>query len=240
VDQHRFAKYFDHTLLKPDATAAMIEKTCAEAAEHQFFSVCINSHWLPLAKARLAGSKVKPICVIGFPLGACATAAKVYETKWCVDSGAEEIDMVLNVGAFKSGEERTAAVDIEAVVKAAAGKAVKVILETGLLTRNEIVVASRLSAEAGAAFVKTSTGFGPRGASVEDIAAMREGIAAAGRLEVAIKASGGIRDLPTTMAMIEAGATRIGASASVAILQDFRSGGKATAASAGAAAKSGY
>ncbi len=225
MEKHEFAKYFDHTLLKPEATRDQVLKVCQEASQHKFYSVCINSHWLPVVRQALQGTKVRPICVIGFPLGASSTPSKIYETRWCIEHGAEEIDMVLNIGAFKSGDVQAVQIDVESVVKVAAGKPVKVILETGLLNREEIVTASQICADAGAAFVKTSTGFGPRGASIEDIRAMQQGIAASKRHTVQIKASGGIRDLATALAMIEAGASRLGVSASVSILEDFTQNG---------------
>lgn len=210
------ARMIDHTLLKPEATRSQIEHLCREALTYQFASVCVNPHWVPLAAELLKGSPVKVCTVIGFPLGATSTAAKAFEAADAIAHGAAEVDMVMNVGALKSGEEETVRKDIAAVVEAARGKAlVKVILETGLLTREEKVEACQLAKAAGADFVKTSTGFGPGGATVEDIALMRETVGPA----MGVKASGGVRDINATLAMIKAGATRIGASAGVSIVR---------------------
>jgi deoxyribose-phosphate aldolase len=224
MDLKSLVQFFDHTILKPESTQSQVEKIADEARECSFRTVCINSHWLPFVAKALQGSAAKPIAVVGFPLGACVTAAKAYETKWCIDHGAAEIDMVLNIGAFKDKQYDLVKNDISTVVKAADRRPVKVILETCYLQPDEIALATKLSAEAGAAFVKTSTGFGSRGASVDDIKTMKEALLSGGFKNVEIKASGGIRDLAGTMAMIEAGATRIGASASVAILQEFQTG----------------
>ena len=214
-------KYFDHTLLKPEATSAQVEKLCREALEYDFFSVCVNSCYVGTCGAILKGSDVKVCAVVGFPLGACTTASKVFETEEACKDGAREIDMVLNVGVFKDGHYDYIRDDIRAVVEAAAqyGAIVKVILETCLLSAEEIEEACKLSIDAGAHFVKTSTGFGSGGAKTEDVALMKKTVAAAG-LEV--KASGGIRDYDAVMAMIEAGADRIGASASVAVMEAYR------------------
>lgn len=211
-------KYFDHTILKPEATSAQVEKLCKEALEYDFYSVCVNSCYVGACADLLKGSDVKVCAVVGFPLGACTTATKVFETEEACKDGAREIDMVLNVGVFKDGHYDYIRDDIRAVVEAAAqyGAIVKVILETCLLTSEEIEEACKLSADAGAHFVKTSTGFGSGGAKAEDVALMKKTVEAAG-LEV--KASGGIRDYDTVMAMIEAGADRIGASASVAVME---------------------
>jgi len=215
------ASYIDHTLLKADATEAEIRKLCEEAREHVFASVCINPGWVSLAAQMLAGSPVKVCTVIGFPLGATTPTAKAIETRDAIANGANEIDMVINVGALKSGDDELVRRDIEGVVQAAKGQAlVKVILETALLSREEKVKASLLAKMAGADFVKTSTGFSTGGATVEDIALMRQTVGP----DMGVKASGGIRDRETADAMIAAGATRIGASASVAIA----TGAKAT------------
>jgi len=213
-------KYFDHTILKPEATMAQVEKLCREALEYDFYSVCVNSCYVGTCADLLKGSDVKICAVVGFPLGACTTATKVFETEEACKDGAREIDMVLNVGAFKDGRYDYIRDDIRAVVDAAAqyGAIVKVILETCLLTPEEIEEACKLSIDTGAHFVKTSTGFGSGGAKTEDVALMKQTVAAAG-LEV--KASGGIRDYGTVMAMIEAGADRIGASASVAVMEAY-------------------
>lgn len=210
------ARMIDHTLLKPDATRDEIEKLCQEALTYQFASVCVNPHWVPLAAQLLKGSPVKVCTVIGFPLGATSTAAKAFEAADAIAHGAQEVDMVLNIGALKSGDLDTVQQDIAAVVEAARGKAlVKVILETGLLTRDEKITACRLAKAAGADFVKTSTGFGHGGATVEDVALMRETVGP----EMGVKASGGVRDAATARAMIQAGANRIGASAGVSIVR---------------------
>lgn len=211
-------KYFDHTLLKADAIPAQIEKLCSEAAEHGFYSVCVNSCNVKLCAELLKGSQVKIAAVVGFPLGACTTASKAFETEEACRDGAGEIDMVINIGALKSGESDFVRSDIKAVVDAAAkyDAIVKVIIETCLLTDDEKVKACQLSEEAGAAFVKTSTGFSTGGATREDVALMKAAVG--DRLQV--KASGGIRDHKTTMEMIGAGADRIGASASVSIMEE--------------------
>jgi len=209
------AAYFDHTLLKPDSSKEQIEKLCAEAKQYRFATVCVNPFWVPLAARLLEGTGVGITTVVGFPLGAASTAGKAYEADKAIADGATEIDMVLNVGALKSGMTEEAEQDIAAVVEACGGRAqVKVIIETGLLTDEEKVTACRLSVSAGASFVKTSTGFGPGGATVEDIALMRRTVGP----DMGVKASGGVRDLAAVRALIAAGATRIGASASVAIV----------------------
>ncbi len=208
-------KYIDHTLLKPSAGIADIQKLCREAKEHGFYAVCVNSRFVPLAKGELAGSGVKIASVIGFPLGAMSTEAKVFETEDACANGAEEIDMVMEYGLLKEGHQEAVFEDIKAVVDAAAkyGAIVKVILETGALTDGEIVDACRLSEKAGAAFVKTSTGFGEGGATVHAVELMRQSVGP----QVRVKASGGIRDRETALAMIRAGADRIGASAGIEI-----------------------
>ena len=213
-------KYFDHTILKPEATSAQVEKLCAEAREYDFYSVCVNSCYVGQCADALRGTDVKVCAVVGFPLGACTTATKVFETEEACKDGAGEIDMVLNVGVFKDGRYDYIRDDIYAVVEAA-GKynaIVKVILETCLLSPAEIEEACKLSKEAGAHFVKTSTGFGSGGATAEDVALMKKTVGP----DTQVKASGGIRDYDTCMAMIEAGADRIGASASVAIMETYK------------------
>jgi deoxyribose-phosphate aldolase len=208
------ASIIDHTLLKPEATSDQIDQLCQEAAEHGFASVCVNPYWVARAAERLKGTGVKVCTVVGFPLGATTKEAKAFETKQAIQNGASEIDMVMNIGALKSGDLEAVREDIQAVVEAADGLLVKVILETGLLNDEEIRVASEKAKAAGAHFVKTSTGFGHGGATVEAVRIMREAV---GR-EMGVKASGGIRDLETAQRMVEAGATRIGASSSVAIV----------------------
>jgi len=208
------AKTIDHTILKPNVTDADVIKICNEAKTHGFFSVCVNPYFVPLVASELKGSEVKVTSVIGFPLGASTTFIKAAEAKKAVEDGANEIDMVINVSALKDGKYDFVKSDIAAVVEAIKGNAIlKVILETCLLTKDEIVKACELSKEAGAQFVKTSTGFSTGGATAEDVALMKKTVGEA--LEV--KASGGVRDHETAMAMINAGATRIGASASINI-----------------------
>jgi deoxyribose-phosphate aldolase len=217
------ARYIDHTLLKPDATEDQFRKLCAEARQHSFASVCVNPSWVALCAGLLKGSPVKVCTVIGFPLGATTPTTKGIETRDAIANGAGEIDMVINVGALKSGNDALVKEDIEAVVAAAKGHAiVKVILETALLTREEKIKACLLSKMAGADFVKTSTGFVPGGATVEDIALMRETVGP----DMGVKASGGIRDTKTAADMVAAGATRLGASASVAIISGQAASGK--------------
>jgi len=210
----------DHTLLKQDATKQQIEKLCAEAKEYVFASVCVNPTWVKTSAELLTGTPVKVCTVIGFPLGASTPETKAFETKDAIQNGAGEIDMVLNVGALKSEDLALVKRDIEAVVEAAKGKAiVKVILETCLLTKEEIKVASQLSKDAGADFVKTSTGFSTGGATVEDVKLMREVVGP----DLGVKASGAVRSLEDVEKMIEAGATRIGASSGVQIVQGLTS-----------------
>lgn len=207
------ARMIDHTLLKAEATEAQVKTLCEEARANHFASVCINPSYVPLAASLLQGSDVMVCTVIGFPLGATDSQTKADETRHAVASGADEIDMVINVGALKSQNSAKVEADIRAVVQAAQGKTVKVILETALLNDAEKVLACQLSEKAGAHFVKTSTGFGPSGATEADVSLMRRTV----RPDMEVKASGGIRDQETALKMIRAGATRIGASASVAI-----------------------
>ena len=227
------ASQIDHTLLRADATAADIRKICCEARKYGFASVCVNPYWVPLASAELAGSPVKVCTVVGFPLGANSTVAKVAETENAVKLGATEIDMVINIGELKGGNYDAVRQDIEAVARAAhkGGAILKVILETSLLDDNQKVIASTLSKVAGAEFVKTSTGFSTGGATVHDVALMRQVVGE----EMGVKASGGIRTLDDLKNMAAAGATRIGASASVKIMETAQ--GKAIEAPA---AQGGY
>ena len=216
MEERNIAKYIDHTLLKANATEAQIRRLCEEASEYHFASVCVNTCYVPLAAELLKGSGVKTCCVVGFPLGAMSTAAKAFEAADAVKNGAEEVDMVINIGAVKFGDWDYVAKDIKEVVKASHDKAlVKVIIETCLLTDDEKVLACRTAKEAGADFVKTSTGFSIGGATVEDIRLMRETVGA----EMGVKASGGIKTDEDAIAMIEAGATRIGASSGIAIVE---------------------
>jgi deoxyribose-phosphate aldolase len=214
------ASKIDHTLLKQEATKDQIEKLCAEAKEYTFASVCVNPTWVTLSAELLAGTPVKVCTVIGFPLGASTPKTKAFETTDAIENGAGEIDMVLNVGALKSKDIDLVKSDIEAVVQAAQGKAiVKVILETCLLTKEEIKIASQLSKEAGANFVKTSTGFSTGGATLEDVSLMRGVVGP----DIGVKASGGVRSLEDVESMISAGASRIGASSGVQIMQGLTS-----------------
>jgi deoxyribose-phosphate aldolase len=209
------AHYIDHTLLKASVTRDELKKLCAEAAKYKFASVCVNAANVGFCARELRGSGVPVCAVVGFPLGATTPAAKAFETREAVRDGAEEIDMVINIGALKSKDYALVLQDIQAVVQAAGAKKVKVILETGELTRDEKVISCALSKVAGAAFVKTSTGFGPGGATADDVALMK---AIVGE-ELEVKASGGVRTAEDVDTMIKAGATRIGASASVAIVK---------------------
>lgn len=206
--------YLDHTLLRPDATGAMLGAHCEEAVEHGFWSVCVASRHVAFAHRLLAGSGVRVCSVVGFPHGDANAAAKAAEAARAVRDGADELDVVLAVGALKEGEHRVVLDDLRGVVDAAAGRPVKVILETALLDEREKVIGCALAKAAGAAFVKTSTGYAKGGATVEDIALMRSVVGP----NLGVKASGGIRDAATADAMIAAGATRLGASASVAIV----------------------
>lgn len=204
----------DHTVLKPEATKEMVEVLCKEAKEYSFAAVCVNPYYVKLSKSLLEGTNVKIATVIGFPLGANTKEVKAFETVDAIKNGADEIDMVINIGALKNKEYDVVKEDIEAVVNSAKGKAiVKVIIETCLLTDEEKVKACELSMEAGAEFVKTSTGFSTGGATVEDVRLMKSVVG--DKLEV--KASGGVRDVASANAMIEAGATRLGTSSGVKI-----------------------
>ncbi len=223
------AGLIDHTLLKADATAADVTKLCEEARQYHFASVCVNTGHVPRAKALLYGSGVMVCAVVGFPLGAMATAAKAYEAREAVRAGADEIDMVINQGALKSRDYATVQEDIRKVVEAARPARVKVILETGALDQEQKIIAITLSKIAGAHFVKTSTGFGPGGATAEDIALMRKLVGS----EMGVKASGGVRTCEDARKMQEAGASRIGASASVSIVNGCRTGKPQKAAGSG-------
>jgi deoxyribose-phosphate aldolase len=210
----------DHTLLKPDATRQEIEKLCREAAEFKFATVCVNPAWVATAARLLRGSGVGVCSVVGFPLGATTAEVKNFETRRAIYDGATEIDMVINIGALKSGDLRTVERDIEAVTDPCrqCGVVSKVIIEAALLTDEEKITASTLSKAAGADFVKTSTGFGPGGATAADVALMRRVVGA----EMGVKAAGGVRDLEGLKAMVAAGASRVGASAGVKIVQESR------------------
>ena len=208
------AAMIDHTILKADATEEQVRKICKEAIEYKFASVCVNSCYIPLVASMLKGSGVKVCSVVGFPLGAMSSAAKAAETKDVVKNGADEVDMVINVGALKMKNYEYVKNDIAAVVAARGSAIVKVIIETCLLTDEEKVEACKLAVAAGADFVKTSTGFSTGGATAEDISLMRKTVGP----DIGVKASGGIRDYETAAKMVEAGASRIGASASVAMV----------------------
>lgn len=213
------ARLIDHTVLKPDTTEAQIRELCAEAREYCFASVCVSPVWVPVASEELSGHTPKVCTVVGFPHGAVRTPVKAFETEQAVRDGAEEIDMVIAIGRLKSEQYAEVEADIRAVVKAAGGRTVKVILETALLTDEEKVIACVLSQNAGADFVKTSTGFASGGASPQDVALMRRVVGA----KMGVKASGGVRSAEDAYAMVEAGATRLGASAGVAILKGLTS-----------------
>ena len=215
------ASLIDHTLLKPDATREEVEQLCREAAQFCFASVCVNPNWVTLCRELLRGSGVKVCTVIGFPLGAHLPDIKAYETRRAIEQGAEEVDMVINIGALKSRDYALVEQDIHGVVQAAAGRAlVKVILETALLTRDEKVMGSTLAKAAGADYVKTSTGFAGGGATVEDVQLMRETVGP----EMGVKASGGVRTKEDAEKMVAAGATRLGASAGVKIVRGEAAG----------------
>lgn len=208
-------KMIDHTLLRADALQQEIETLCHEAKTYQFASVCVNPFWVFKAAELLSGTGVMVCTVVGFPLGATSTNAKVGETKQAIQDGADEIDMVINIGALKSGMDKVVEQDIAEVVKAAGGKTVKVIIETSLLTDAEKVKASELSKSAGAHFVKTSTGFSTGGATVEDVQMMKKTVGPT----IEVKASGGVRTSDDAKKMIEAGATRIGTSNGISIVE---------------------
>jgi len=215
------AKYIDHTLLKPEANEAQIATICEEAAKYHFYSVCVNSSWVEYCVRKLGGTGVKVCAVVGFPLGAMDARAKSFEARTAVANGANEIDMVMNVGAMKARDLKTVREDMLAVRRACrSGIVLKVILETCLLTDEEKVLACQIAKDIGADFVKTSTGFNKGGATVEDIALMRRTVGP----KMGVKASGGVRTYEDAVAMIRAGATRLGASSGVAVI----SGGKGT------------
>jgi deoxyribose-phosphate aldolase len=211
----QLAACIDHTLLKADAVAKDIEKLCAEALEHHFYSVCVNGSWVGQARHILEGIGIKIACVVGFPLGAMSGDVKRFEAEAAIDDGAHEIDVVLNIGRFKDGDDKFILRELCDVVEAADEWPVKVILETCLLTQEEKIRACQIVVESGAKFVKTSTGFSTSGATIADVKLMRETVGP----KFGVKASGGIRDTQTALAMIAAGATRLGTSAGVAIVK---------------------
>lgn len=214
-------KYIDHTILKPETTQEQVEKILSEAKEYDFASVCVNPTWVSLAAESLKDTDVKVCTVIGFPLGANTSAVKAFETEDAIANGADEIDMVINVGALKAGNDALVLDDIKAVVDASGDKLVKVIIEACLLTDDEKVRACQLSKEAGADYVKTSTGFSTGGATVADVALMRKTVGP----DMGVKASGGARSYEDAIAFIEAGASRIGASSGVAIMNGAQADG---------------
>ncbi len=219
MDKKTLASYIDHTILKADAEEKDVEKLCKEAAQYVFASVCVNAGNVKQAAKLLKGSQVKVCTVVGFPLGATLSSVKAFEAEEAIKDGAAEVDMVINIGALKSGKLDVVEADIKAVADVCKNKALmKVIIETCLLTDEEKVTACQLAKKSGANYVKTSTGFSTGGAKVEDIILMRKTVGSI----MGVKASGGIRDLETTLKMIEAGATRIGASASVSIVNDIK------------------
>jgi len=214
------ARYIDHTLLKPEATREQVDKLCAEAVEYHLYSVCVNTTWTAYCARKLRGKAVKVCTVVGFPLGAMDSRSKGFETRGAVENGADEIDMVMNVGALKSGDLKTVEEDIRWVLRACRQNTVlKVIIECALLSDEEKVLACQIARRAGAHYVKTSTGFASSGATVEDVALMRRTVG----LDMGVKAAGGIHSYEDALAMIQAGASRIGASASVAIVTGTKS-----------------
>lgn len=211
-------KYIDHTLLKPEATKEQITKLCQEARQYDFASVCVNTCYVPLAKQLLAGSDVKVCCVVGFPLGAMDTVSKAFEAKTAVENGAQEVDMVINIGALKDKNYDYVTKDIAAVVEASKPAIVKVIIEACLLTDEEKVEACKCSMNAKAEFVKTSTGFSTHGATPEDVALMKKTVGNVCK----VKAAGGVRSYDDAMKMIEAGADRLGCSAGIKVMEEAK------------------
>lgn len=214
---HPLGKYIDHTLLKPDATVDQIDQLCKEASDYEFASVCVNPNWVRRASVYLAPTKVHVASVVGFPLGANSTKLKRLEAQTALDDGAQEFDMVMNIGALKSSQYGLVLDEIREVVDAVEGMIVKVIIENCYLTEDEKRVACLLVDESGAHFIKTSTGFGPSGATIQDVMLMRSLV----RPSVSVKAAGGIRDSETALKMIEAGASRLGTSSGVKIMTDL-------------------
>jgi deoxyribose-phosphate aldolase len=220
TDPKELARSIDHTLLKSDASRADIEKLCREAVEHGFYSVCVNGSRVELARSLVEDSGVKVAAVVGFPLGAMDSDVKRYETEVAIDHGAEEIDLVLNIAKLKEGDDAYVLRELRDVVEAADERPVKVIIETCLLTDEEKIRACGLVVESGAAFIKTSTGFSTGGATLDDVKLLRQHVGE----KFGVKASGGIRDTQTALAMIEAGATRLGTSAGIAIVKGLAAG----------------
>jgi deoxyribose-phosphate aldolase len=218
LSAHALARYIDHTLLKPDATARDIEQLCREAMEYHFWSVCVNGSRVAQAYTLVENSGVKVACAVGFPLGAMSADAKRLEVEAAVDDGAQEIDVVLNIGRLKDGDHAYVLRELRDIVESADERSVKVILETCLLTREEKIRACQLVLESGAHFVKTSTGFSAAGATTHDVQLLRESVGE----EFGVKASGGIRDVKVALGMIQAGATRLGTSSGVAIIKGLQ------------------
>jgi len=221
MTKKEFAKLIDHTLLRPEATADKIIQLCEEALEFGFGAVCVAPTWVSLASKTLASSSVKVVSVVGFPLGNTLTRVKAYEASQVVKNGADEIDMVINIGALLSGQKEIVFKDIKSVIESAHQEdpktLIKVILETSILSDDQKILACKLAQKAGADFVKTSTGFMPRGATIQDVSLLRRVVGN----RLGVKAAGGIRDLSTAMEMIAAGATRLGCSSSVSIIKEF-------------------
>lgn len=213
------ASYIDHTLLKADGRKSDILKLCDEAKEHRFFSVCVNSHWVPLCVSQLTGTNVSVCTVVGFPLGANQSQTKAFEADWAVTRGAREVDMVINIGAVKDKDFSTVESDIKAVAKACQGHVLKVIIETALLTDDEKMAACKIIESAGAQFVKTSTGFSTAGALLSDVKLFRKILGK----HMKIKASGGIKNKAQALEFIAAGANRLGTSSGVSLVQDTES-----------------
>ncbi len=224
LTRSQIARLIDHTKLSPQTTPDDIRKLVEEAKKYNFYSVCVNPFYVPLVKQLVEGSQIKVCTTIGFPLGSTFREVKAFEAEIAGTEGADEVDMVINIGAIKAGDQDTVRDDIRAVVDAFRSVkpdgVIKVILETGLLTKEEIVMGCKLAEEAGANFVKTCTGFGPRGATVEDVKIMKEAVGD----RLGVKAAGGIRTYEQAIAMIEAGATRIGTSSSVNIVLEAPEG----------------
>lgn len=208
-------RMIDHTLLKAESSQDQIKQLCQEAKDHDFFSVCVQPTWISLCKEELAGSGVKIATVIGFPLGANTTETKVFEAKYAIEKGADEIDMVINIGALKSGQDQLVEDEIRAIKEAIGDHILKVIIETCLLTEDEKIRACQLTLKAGGDYVKTSTGFSTGGAKLEDVKLMKDQV----KDQAKVKASGGIRDFATAQKMVEAGADRLGVSAGIAIVE---------------------
>lgn len=219
MDPKRLCRFIDHTLLRPEATSEQFVKLCQEAQEHSFYSVCVPSQWVSFAKNQLTNSSVKVVSVVGFPLGNMDSLTKAFEASQARKNGADELDMVLAIGKLKSGLEDQVLEDIAAVVAAAQGLPVKVIIETGLLTDSEKTLACQIAVQAGAQFVKTCTGFSVGQAEVTDVALMKSAV----KGQAQVKASGGIKDLQKALRLIEAGATRLGTSSGVALMKGLTS-----------------